>query len=97
MAKIEKPQANVEADTSQQLSESVSSIRPDGSAEIHFSNKVEYLGPTAQSIAFLKREDFAKLDLAVSMDLEKVLEAGITSTDSATTTPVEHSDLSSQI
>ena len=55
---------------------------------------MEYLGPSAQSIAFLKREDFAKLDLSVGMDLEKVLEAGITSADSASTHGGESQDLS---
>ena len=73
------------------------SIRPDGNLEINFSNKVEYLGPNAQSIAFLKREDFAKLDLNSGMDLDKVLDAGI-SQDASTATPAEeHNDLSSQI
>ena len=53
------------------------SIRNDANMEINFSTKVEFLGPNAQSIAFLKREDFAKLDLNSGMDLDKVLDAGI--------------------
>jgi len=72
------------------------SIRPEN-VEVHFSMKVEYLGPNAQTIAFLKREDFAKLDLSASMDLEKVLESGITSNESATTPANESIDLASQI
>ena len=72
VAKKEKPQnaASVDGDTSQQLSDTQSSIHQDSNIEIKFSPTVEYLGPTAQSIAFLKREDFAKLDLSVPMDLD---------------------------
>lgn len=40
------------------------SMRQDGNVEISFGTKIEYLGPNAQTIAFLKREDYAKLDLA---------------------------------
>ena len=66
--------------------------------EINFSTKVEFLGPNAQSIAFLKREDFAKLDLNSGIDLDKVLDAGISQGDTSTQTPAEeHIDLSSQI
>lgn len=73
------------------------SIRPDGALEIAFSTKIEYMGPNSQTIAFLKREDFAKLDLNQGMELEKVLDASITSPDSSQTPGEVHSDLSSQI
>lgn len=72
------------------------SIRPDGALEIAFSTKIEFMGPNAQTIAFLKREDFAKLDLNQGMELEKVLDAAITSTESSTPGEVQY-DLSSQI
>ena len=80
------------------MSENGSSFRQDGNVEMYFSNKVEYLGPTAQTIAFLKREDFAKLDLQSGIDLDKVLEAGIDGGASASTqTVAEQTDLSSQV
>ena len=79
------------------MSDTASSNNGGGNIELHFSSTVEYLGPTAQSIAFLKREDFAKLDLSVGMDLDKVLEAGITSNESASTSVVEAQELSNQI
>ncbi len=107
VAKIEKPSVNASVDgvdttasnkdASGSDSLSLSSIR-EGNIQIHMSTKIEYLGPNAQTIAFLKREDFAKLDLTSGMDLDKVLEAGIQSQDS-TTNPAgdHHTDLSSQI
>lgn len=91
VAKIEKPSTNTSvdgADTTASArdgsgSDTQSSMRQEGNLEITFSTKIEYMGPNAQTIAFLKREDFAKLDLTTGMDLEKVLNAGITSTESS--------------
>ena len=61
--------------------------------EIVFRDKVEYFGNTAQSIAFLKRENFARLDLKVELDIDQMLDEEL-----ASQTPgVEHTDLSSQI
>ena len=55
------------------------------------------MGPNAQTIAFLKREDYQKLELAgQGGDLEKVLDASLTSGENSA--PAEEStDLSSQI
>ena len=103
VAKIERPASNAggDADTSASGqdagSDTQSSIRQDGNVEISFDTKVQYLGPNAQSLAFLKREDYAKLDLAAGIDLEKVLDAGISADASSGTPAEEHIDLSSQI
>lgn len=107
IAKIEKPSTNASVDGADTTASnkdasatsdtmSLSSMR-DSNIQIYFSTKIEYLGPTAQTIAFLKREDFAKLDLASGMDLDKVLETGLTSQDSQAAPTGDHSDLSSQI
>ena len=74
VAKIEKPATNnsvdgVDTSASQEASDSQSSIRPDGNIEISISTKVEFLGANAQTIAFLKREDYSKLDLSGGIDL----------------------------
>ena len=45
--------------------------------EIMLSSKVEHLTQNAQTIAFLKREEFAKLDLKADMELEKVLDNAV--------------------
>jgi len=42
--------------------------------DIVFSEKVEYFGNGAQTIAFLKREDYCVLDLKTEPDLEKLLD-----------------------
>lgn len=42
--------------------------------DIVFSEKVEYFGNGAQTIAFLKREDYSVLDLKAEPDLEKLLD-----------------------
>lgn len=42
--------------------------------EIYFSDKVEYYGSAAQTIAFLKREDYSVLDLKAEIDLDKMLD-----------------------
>lgn len=39
------------------------SLQTEGNLRLLFSEKVEYLGTTAQTIAFLKRESYAVLDL----------------------------------
>jgi len=91
VAKIEKPATNASvdgADTTASAqdgsgSDSRSSMHQDGNLEITFSTKIEYNGPNSQTIAFLKREDFAKLDLTTDMDLDKVLNSGITSADTS--------------
>lgn len=91
VAKIEKPAHNDSVDgadttashASGTNSDASSSMRLDGNIEITLSKVVEYLGPNAQTIAFLKREDHAKLDLASGMDLEKVLDVGIASQDTS--------------
>lgn len=96
VAKIEKPQADASVDGEAtgdstqdvSMSDAQSSMRVDGHISISFSTQVEYLGPTAQTIAFLKREDYAKLDLNV----------GIAPADSASANPAdERVDLGSQI
>jgi len=68
--KSEKP-------TSEDMSEGISRNETMGGAsqvELVFSNKVEYIGHTAQTIAFLKRENYSRLDLKVELDLTKLLE-----------------------
>jgi hypothetical protein len=44
-----------------------------GEVEIVFSDQVEYMGNAAQTIAFLKRENYARLDLKPPLDLENSL------------------------
>ena len=61
--------------------DSISTI-PGTTTEIRFSSKVEYLGTNAQSIAFLKREDYAKLELSSEMSLDNVLDAAMNSESS---------------
>ncbi len=39
------------------------SMQTEGSMQLLVSEKVEYFGTTAQTIAFLKRESYAVLDL----------------------------------
>ena len=106
VAKVEKPAANTSVDgvdttasaAEASNSDTHSSMRQDGNVEILLSTKIEYLGPNAQSIAFLKREDYQKLELSSSGtgDLDKVLDATITSGESSA--PAEEAtDLSSQI
>ena len=56
--------------------------------EIVFSDKVEFLGPTAQTIAFLKRENYARLDLKPPLDQIDVMNQSITS---AATSPSDAS------
>ena len=51
----------------------------DANIELVFSTKVEYLGHNAQTVAFLKREEYAKLDLKPDLELEKVLDSAIAS------------------
>ena len=51
--------------------------------EIMLSSKVEHLTQNAQTIAFLKREEFAKLDLKADMELEKVLDSAVNQSQSA--------------
>ena len=38
-----------------------------------FSDQVEHMGNAAQTIAFLKRENYARLDLKPPLDLENSL------------------------
>ena len=47
--------------------------------EIYFSDKVEYFGNAAQTIAFLKREDFSVLNLKADLDLDKLLDQTVNS------------------
>ena len=44
-----------------------------GEVEIVFSDQVEHMGNAAQTIAFLKRENYARLDLKSPLDLENSL------------------------
>ena len=101
VAKIEKPATNTSVDgvdsSSQNASDSQSSIRPDGNIEISISTKVEFLGANAQTIAFLKREDYSKLDLSGGIDLQ-ARDVNISAADTASGNPPEEgTDLSSQI
>ena len=102
VAKIEKPATNTSVDgvdtsSNQEASDSQSSIRPDGNIEISISTKVEFLGANAQTIAFLKREDYSKLDLSGGIDLQ-ARDVNISTADTASGNPPEEgTDLSSQI
>jgi hypothetical protein len=64
IAKVDRSQGDQEqppmtkADDTDQMS-----MQTEGSVQVLFSEKVEYLGTTAQTIAFLKRESYAVLDL----------------------------------
>ena len=66
MARVEKSLASHGEDGSQALSEEQKSLaeEQDGSQiEIRFTLKVEYLGQSAHSIAFVKRDGFQVLEL----------------------------------
>ena len=86
VAKIDRNQTGPsESDNTQAsievVSDSVSS-QPDGSnIQVLFSEKVEYMGSTAQTIAFLKRESYSTLDLsqASEQDIEKMLDSSLSS------------------
>lgn len=62
-------------------SDTVASSQTDGSnIQVVFAEKVEYLGHTAQTIAFLKRESYAVLDLKTpESDIEKMLDTSVSS------------------
>jgi hypothetical protein len=60
----------------------VSSVTAGMDVEIMLTGKVEYITQNAQTIAFLKREEFAKLDLKLDMELEKVLESAVNQSQS---------------
>lgn len=86
VAKIEKPLTDTSADGMDTTGSGrdgsgsdtqSTSMHKDGNIEITFNTKVEYLGPNAQTIAFLKREDYPKLDLNGGMNIDKVLDVGI--------------------
>jgi hypothetical protein len=51
-----------------------SSVIAEGGYDILISDKVEYLGIAAHTIAFLKRENYASLDLKPELDIEAVLD-----------------------
>lgn len=71
IAKLEKGASVKEGDSIKneetKADDSISTLKSEAlsgvSAEIHFSDKVEYFGVAAQTIAFLKREDFSVLNL----------------------------------
>jgi len=56
-----------------------SEITTGSQVEIYFSDKVEYFGNAAQTIAFLKREDFSVLNLKAELDLDKLLDQTVNS------------------
>lgn len=82
IAKLEKGAAVKEGETVKseeiKLDDTISTLNSDLNsntlAEIFFSDKVEYYGNAAQTIAFLKREDFAVLNLKADLDLSKILD-----------------------
>jgi hypothetical protein len=49
-----------------------------GEIEIVFSDQVEHMGSTAQTIAFLKRENYARLDLKPPLDLDSTIASAST-------------------
>lgn len=51
-----------------------SEMLSNNAVEIFFSDKVEYYGSAAQTIEFLKREDYSVLDLKPEIDLDKMLD-----------------------
>jgi hypothetical protein len=53
-----------------------------GEVEIVFSDQIEHMGNAAQTIAFLKRENYARLDLKPPLDLENSLTTTSTETGS---------------
>ncbi len=65
---------------------SEASVVPGGGYEILISDKVEYFGNSAHTIAFLKRENYARLDLKPELEIES---------DATKTTVAERVDLSS--
>lgn len=78
----------------------MSSSQPDGSnIQLVFGEKVEYMGHTAQTIAFLKRESYSVLDLktATDVDLDKMLDTSLNSQAIQPGTSSSMADLSSQL
>ena len=76
VAKVEtKPSASssLENSESQDLSSSLLALA-EGAIELRFSTQVEYLGSTAMTVAFLKRENYSRLDLKPEVDITKALE-----------------------
>jgi|LauGreDrversion4_2_1035121.scaffolds.fasta_scaffold860643_2 hypothetical protein len=67
--------------------------------DIVFSEKVEYFGNGAQTIAFLKREDYSVLDLKSEPDLEKLLDQTVNSQSQKTAIDFneDRTDLSVQL
>lgn len=67
--------------------------------DIVFSEKVEYFGNGAQTIAFLKREDYSVLDLKTEPDLEKLLDQTVNSQSQKTAIDFneDRTDLSVQL
>ena len=101
VAKIEKS-SNEQQKAEQPVTpkSEVSSVTAGMDVEIMLTGKVEYITQNAQTIAFLKREEFAKLDLKLDMELEKVLESAVNQSQSmseAGQPTEERVDLSSQI
>ena len=63
MSKVDKTAQNQDNKVSEEA----------GEVEIVFSDQVEHMGNAAQTIAFLKRENYARLDLKPPLDLENSL------------------------
>jgi hypothetical protein len=101
IAKIDKQagdQNQSKQETTDSDSANRSSLTLDANTELHISAKVEYLGSNAQTIAFLKREEFAKLDLKLELAIDKVLDSAIASGSSEAGAAVEERvDLSAQV
>ena len=101
VAKVEKDageQSKTQTEASASDSNRSSVPVVDANIELVFSTKVEYLGHNAQTVAFLKREEYAKLDLKPDLELEKVLDSAIASGSSdAGQTAEQRVDLSEQI
>jgi len=82
IAKLDKGATVKEVDTTKsgetkmdEVSSTLNSeIQSNTTAEIFFSDKVEYYENAAQTIAFLKREDFSVLKLKAELDLDKLLD-----------------------
>ncbi len=72
MSKVDKTTQNQENKVSEEA----------GEVEIVFSDQIEHMGNAAQTIAFLKRENYARLDLKPPLDLENSLTTTSTETGS---------------